>query len=213
MQRLQTLQPLPERGAQPLIRLRLIRKNGVPARVRHIQRVQERRPGRLVLVRHVAVPRDAVGTVVEEGPKALVLRAAVHEVHFGVALGGAGGRVDVQAAEVFDVLEGVWDGESGEVLVAESDDFLLGDEEGEFVLTFGGELGELDAGDFGANGGGDVLDDGRGGREQVGKGWVGVFTVFVVLEGLEGCVSGEWGGRLVGCQGGVARRVGVKMGR
>jgi hypothetical protein len=85
----------------------------------------------------------------------------MHQMHLRVALRRAGGRVDVQAAEVADVLERVRDGELGEVLVAEGDDFLLCDEEGEFIFAGGGELRELDAADFGADGGGDVFDDGR----------------------------------------------------
>lgn len=138
VQRLQALQALPERGTQPLVRLGLVRENGVASRIRHVERIQESRPGRLGLVGDVAVPGDAVGAVVEEGAEALVLRAAVHEVDFGIALGGARGRVDMQAAEVAAEFEGVGDGEGGEVLVAEGDDFLLRDEEGEFVFACGG---------------------------------------------------------------------------
>lgn len=192
MHRRQPLQPLPERRTQPLIRLRLIREDRVPTRIRHIQRIQERRPRRLVLVRHITVPGNTVRPVIEKGLEALILRAAVHEVHFRKALGGAGGGVDVQASEVFDVVERGLNGEFGEVLVPEGDDFLLGDEEGEFVLAGVGKGGKLDAFDFGADGGGDVLDGGALG-EEMGEGWVGVFAVFGVGEGFEGGVSGGEG--------------------
>lgn len=48
-----------------------------------------------------------------------VVGAAVDEVDLGEALGGAGRLVDVVSAEVAAELEGLFDGEAGEVLVAE----------------------------------------------------------------------------------------------
>lgn len=50
----------------------------------------------------------------------------------------AGGRVDVVSSEVSAEVQGVLDGEGGEVLVAEGDDLALGDEEGELVFAFRG---------------------------------------------------------------------------
>lgn len=58
--------------------------------------------------------------------------------------------MDVVSPEIATEVEGFFDGEGGEVLVAEGDDFALGDEEGELVFRFVGQFGELDAGDFGA---------------------------------------------------------------
>ena len=43
----------------------------------------------------------------------------MHQVDFWVALGGTGGLVDVVSAEVAAELEGLVDGEVGEVLVTE----------------------------------------------------------------------------------------------
>lgn len=55
-----------------------------------------------------------------------------------VSVWGAGCGMDVVTAEVAAEVEGFLDGEGGEVLVAEGDDFALGDEEGELVFAFGG---------------------------------------------------------------------------
>ena len=73
---------------------------------------------------------------------------------FGVVERGAGGGVDVQAAEVGAVVEGGGDGQVGEVLVTEDEDFALGGEEGELVFSGGGEGAELDVGEDGADVGG-----------------------------------------------------------
>ena len=59
-------------------------------------------------------------------------------------------------------VQSVLDWEVREVLGAEGDDFLLRDEEGEFVLPGAVELAELDAGDFGADVGCGVFDDDAG---------------------------------------------------
>lgn len=78
-----------------------------------------------------------------------------------------------------------------EVLVVEGDDFVFGNEVGEFVFVGVVEGGELDVFDFGVNGWGEV-GDGCVFREKVGEGWVCVFVVFVMFKWL------EWGVFVVG---------------
>lgn len=73
---------------------------------------------------------------------------------FWVAFWGARSRVDVVAAKVATNFEGIFDGDVGEVLVTEGDDFLFGDEEGKFVFLGVGKLAELNAVDFSARVGG-----------------------------------------------------------
>jgi hypothetical protein len=70
------------------------------------------------------------------------------------------------STKVATEVESFFDGQVGEVLVTKSDDLALGDEQGELVFTGVAELGELDAGDFGAGRGGQVGDLGTF-REEV----------------------------------------------
>lgn len=132
------------------------------------------------------MPRDTIRALLEVVLGRRVGGGAVHEVDSGEPFWRAAGRVDVRRTEVFGELERVFDGQVGKVLVPEGYDFLLRDEEGEFVTACAVEGAQLDAFDFGADVGAEVFDLGIG--EEVGKGWVGVFAVFVGLEGLEGWV-------------------------
>ena len=116
---LQPMQPLLKLRAQPPIRLGHIRKQRVPTRLGPIQHVQKRRPRRLLLVADVGVPGGAVRAVLEVIGGRGVVGAAVDEMHLRVVFGCARGRVDVVSAEVAAELEGVADGDVGEVLVAE----------------------------------------------------------------------------------------------
>lgn len=150
MHNLESVQPLPKLRAQPLIRSGLVGKYCVAACLWAIENVQESCTGGLLLVGYVGMPGDGVCALLEEVADGSVIRAAVHEVDLWIAFWGAGGRVDVVAAEVAADFEGVFDGDVGEVLVAEGNDFLFGDEEGKFVFLGVGELAELDAVDFGA---------------------------------------------------------------
>lgn len=65
------------------------------------------------------MPSDGVGAGGQEFRAASVLGTTVHEMDLGVALGGAGGLVDVVTAEVAAELEGLVDGDVGEVLITE----------------------------------------------------------------------------------------------
>lgn len=104
-----------------------------------------------------------------------------------MTLGRARGGVDVVAAKEGAVLEGLGDGQGGEVLVAEGDDLAFGHQVGELRLAGVGELTQLDAADFRARGGRDIRYRG-GSSEDLGVGGVGVLAHVVVLEGLEGRV-------------------------
>lgn len=64
---------------------------------------------------------------------------------------GTAGGVDVVTTEVGTEFKGVFDRNVGEVLVAESYYFALGNEQSELITACGRELAELDATNFGAN--------------------------------------------------------------
>lgn len=65
------------------------------------------------------MPNDRVGAGGQEFRATSVLGTTVHEVDFGVALGSAGGLVDVVTAKVAAQLQGLVDGEVSKVLVTE----------------------------------------------------------------------------------------------
>lgn len=151
---LETMQPLPEQRTKPIIRLHGIHKQRVPSRLGLVEDIQKRRPRRLLLIRHVRMPRHAARPVGKKLIHAVVPRPAVHQVDLGEALGRPGRRVDVVPAKVAAELEGPFDGQVGKVLVAEGDHLALGDEQGELVFAGGAEGRQLDAVDLGADGGG-----------------------------------------------------------
>lgn len=98
--------------------------------------------------------------------------------------------MDVQSAKVAHVLDGIFDGDIGEILVAKGDNLLLGNEQREFVLAFGVKLRQLDSADLSPDGGGDIVDlDTRIFGEEVGKRRVGILAMLIMLEGLPGRVS------------------------
>lgn len=113
------MQPLLELWRQPPIRECHICKQRVTTTRGSVQDVQEGCAGGLLLKGHVGVPGDGVGAGFEELGAVAVVGTAEDEVDFGEAFGGAGGLVDVVAAEVAAKVEGFVDGEVGEVLVAE----------------------------------------------------------------------------------------------
>lgn len=115
----QPMQPLLKLRRQPPICKRHIRKQRVTTACRAIKDVQEGCAGGLLLEGHVRVPGDGVGAGFEELGAVAVVGAAENEVDFREAFGGAGGLVDVVAAEVAAEVEGFIDGEMREVLVAE----------------------------------------------------------------------------------------------
>ena len=106
----------------------------------------------------------------------------------GLVLGCARGRVNVRRAKVFGNLKRLADWERRKILVAEGHDLLLGDEECELIFASVGELGELNALDFSADVGGDIVHFCV--LEEVGEAWVCVFAVLDFLEELIGRVLG-----------------------
>lgn len=95
---LEPVQTLLEEGAQPVVGLDGVDKEGVAARLGLVEDVQERGSGGLLLVRHVRVPRHGAGAVGKVGVGAVVAGAAVDEVDLGEAFGRARCGVDVVAA-------------------------------------------------------------------------------------------------------------------
>jgi hypothetical protein len=176
-----------EGRGKSLIGLGLVHEEGVPTSGRHVERVQEGRSWGLLLVGDIAVPGDGVGAVVEEGSRGLVVGAAMDQVDFWVAGWGTRCGVDVQTAEVSAKIEGLLDGEGGEILVTEGYHFLLGNEEGKLVLARVGKGAKLSSPYFCADGGGDVFDLATF-RKEVWECWVGVFAVVDVLEWFQGWV-------------------------
>ena len=91
------------------------------------------------------------------------------------------------AAEITSILEGLADGQVGEVLAAEGDNLALGNEKSELILAGVCEGAELDATYLGADGGGQMCDFRRLG-EKIGQLGIGAEAVLDVLEGLQGGV-------------------------
>lgn len=173
-----------EFGAEALVCYCQVGEESVSSGGGAVEEVQKGGSGRLLLVGHVAVPGDGVCSLLEEIGRCGVCRGAVHDVHFGETLGRSGCWVDVTGAEVLGEVEGFLDGQVGEILLAEGDDFLLGYEQGEFVLAGLVEFGELHAFHFSADVGSDVLHFGS--FEEVGEAGVCIMAVFHGLEGLVG---------------------------
>lgn len=153
---LEAVEQLLESRRQAVVGLGGVGEEGVAARLGDVEVVEEGGAGGLLLVRDVRVPRHGADAALEEGLVGLVARGAVDQVNLRVAGGGAGCGVDVVAAEVAAEVEGLADGQVGEVLLAEGDDLALGDEAGELVLASLGQLAQLDAVDLGADRGREV---------------------------------------------------------
>lgn len=119
VQRRKSMQPFLKLGREAVISRHLAVKQRISALIRRVKHIQERRPRRLRLIRHIRVPSDRVCSRLEHVQGAVVVGAAVHEVDFGVALGGAAGGVDVESAEIGAEFESVRNGDVRKVLVAE----------------------------------------------------------------------------------------------
>lgn len=77
MERLQSMQPLPEPLGKSVICLYLIRKQCISTGLRSIQKIQIRRPWRLGLIRHITVPGYRIRSFLEEVIGGSVLCTAV----------------------------------------------------------------------------------------------------------------------------------------
>lgn len=127
MRRLKSVQQLLKRRRQSIISLNSIRKEGITASIRVIKDIKKRRSRRLLLIRNIRMPRHRADTRLEELLVRLITRTSMHEMDLGMALWRTRRGVYVMTAEVAAELESFGDGEVGEVLVAEGDDFALGD--------------------------------------------------------------------------------------
>lgn len=212
MRRLESMQALPKQRTEPIIRLHGIHKQRVAPRLGLVKDIQKRRPRRLLLIRYVRMPRHTARAVRKKLIHAIIPRSAMHQVNLGKPFGRPGGRVDVVSAEIAAKLQGFFNRQVGEILVAESDHLALRDQQSEFVFAGGSELGELDPVDLGANGGRQVGDFADSVGEEVGKSWIGVTAMLIMLKRLEGRVFllGVPGGEIVRVVGG---RVAVLVAR
>lgn len=98
------------------------------------------------------------------------------------------GRMNVMTPEVASELESFCNGKVGKVLVSEGYYFPLCDVAGEFVLASIGETAQLNTLNLSTDSGSEMRDLCVG-FDEVGKARVGIFAVFVMLEGLEGRVD------------------------
>lgn len=191
VRRLEAVEALLEERAQTLVSLDSVDKQSVATRVGAVKQVQESGARGLLLVRNIRVPGRGACAHLEEGLVALILGTAVDKVDFRVSLRGARSRVDVVAAKVLAVLEGVGDGQVGKVLAAEGHDLALSNEASELVLASVVQGAQLDAANLGTDGRGQVGDlDALG--EQMGERQVGILSVLVVLKIGQGRVLLLW---------------------
>ncbi len=98
------MKPLPEIRTQPPVCLDLVNENSVSPRRRLIENVQERRPGRLRLIRNITVPGNRGRPRLQYRGTWILVRAPVHEVNLGISLGTPARGVDMVFPEVAAVL-------------------------------------------------------------------------------------------------------------
>lgn len=178
---LETVETALEFWGKASISLDLIDEQSISTSSWLIQDIKESSSWWLKLVCHIRVPCHGGSTTLEVFRCEFISCATVDEMYFWISLWRSGGGMDVVAAEVLAVLEGVGDGEVGKVLVAEGDHFALGDEAGEFVFAGVGQGGELNTLNGRANGWSQV-DAVDALSEEVIEGEVSVLAVVVVLE-------------------------------
>jgi hypothetical protein len=65
---------------------------------------------------------------------------SVNDVELGVSLRSSRSGVDVMTTEVASKVEGLLDWQIGQILVSEGNDFTLGHEQSELILSGWGEL-------------------------------------------------------------------------
>lgn len=97
-------------------------------------------------------------------------------------------------AKVSSKLKSILDWEVGKVLISESNNTTLSNKESELVLSFLGELAELDTANLRSEQWCEVLLL-NSLLEKVWEGWIGILSVVVVfkwLEWLEGLLFPDW---------------------
>lgn len=177
------MEALAELRGEPAVGFCLVGEECIAACDGTVQKVKERGSRWLLLVGDVRVPRHGVCALFEEILAGGVVGATVDEVDLGKAVRRSRSRVDVVAAEVAYVVEGILDIDACKILVPERHDLALGDEECELVFSGLRQLAKLDAADFGADVGGELGYFAA--FEEVGELLVGIFAVVVVLKGNE----------------------------
>ncbi len=181
---LETVKTLLEERAKTVVSLDSIGEESVASSLRLVEDVEEGGSRRLLLVGHVRVPGDRAEPGLEEIVDALVPRSSVYEMNLGITFGRSRGRVDVMAAEVGTIVEGLLDRQILQVLVTEGHDLALRHEASQLVLARGSKRAQLDATNFGADGGGEV-NRLRPGWEEIRVGSVGILAVLYVLKRLQ----------------------------
>jgi methyl coenzyme M reductase subunit D len=125
------------------------------------------------------------------------------EMNLRVSLRGARCGMDVVAAKVSSKVERFLDRDVCKVLVAESfdilagsilkatstltDDFLLGDKQGEFIFSLVRQLAKLDTSNFGPNVGGQIRHFST--LEKVWESWISILSVLIMLKEFKWGVS------------------------
>lgn len=112
------MQTLLERWRKPIIGLDLVDKNSIPAYFRTVKEVQERGTGWLLLICDIRMPCDTAvlrREIFIEFPGIVV---PVHEMNLGISLRSSASWVDMVAAKVSSEIEGLLDGQIGEILVS-----------------------------------------------------------------------------------------------
>ena len=185
----QSVQSLAELGRQTTVGQRGVGEESVTSRARTIQQIQKGGAGGLILKGHVRMPCHRVGVCGEKLGARSVVGTAVNQVNFGEALGSTRGLVDMVAAKVGAKFDGFVDGEFGKVLIAEGYDLPLGDEQGQLVLAFLGELAQLDPAHLSTNGRRELFNRSLALGQKIREGCISILAVVVVLEWRQGSVS------------------------
>lgn len=102
------------------------------------------------------------------------------------------GGVNVQSAKVFAKFQCLFNGKRSKVLVPKCDHLSLGYQQSQFIFALVVQLRELDAGDFGANGGCEVVDLASSLQQVVERG-IGIFSMLVMLEWFQWSISARRG--------------------
>lgn len=144
VQHLQALQLLLHEGRESVVGLEHVEELRVAAGVAALQHGEERDSRRLVLVRHVRVPRDVVELVGEHLGLLLGRAPSEHEVELRLVERSARRRMHVKRAEVLPPLLERVEALELEVLVSERNHAALLHQERKVVLLLVRQLAELD---------------------------------------------------------------------
>lgn len=127
------------------------------------------------------MPGDAVRPLLEVVFSGGVAGTAVYQVDSRESLGSTGSLMDMRRTVVFGEIQSFLNWQVCKILVAESDDLLLGNEERELVLAGAVELAQLNSTDFGSDVGCKVFDF-NSVLDEVGKGGIGIPSVIISFE-------------------------------